>query len=59
MIKNSIEKARSFPYETKTSFQRDFENPKKKNEMDLFGGTIIRFGKEYGIDTKYTEKYYI
>lgn len=59
VIKNSLEKARSFPYETKTSFQRDVENPKKKNEEDLFGGTIIRFGKEYGIDTKYTEKYYI
>ncbi|HNZ61247.1 MAG TPA: 2-dehydropantoate 2-reductase [Methanofastidiosum sp.] len=59
VIKNSIEKARSFPYETKTSFQRDVENPKKKNERDLFGGTIIRLGKEYCIDTKYTEKYYI
>ncbi len=58
VIKKSIDKARSFPYETKTSFQRDVENPNKKNEKDLFGETIIRFGKEYGIDTKYTKKYY-
>ena len=58
VIKNSIDKARSFPYETKTSFQRDVENPNKNNEKDLFGGTIIRLGKEYDIDTKYTEKYY-
>lgn len=58
VIKKSIDKAKSFPYETKTSFQRDVENPNKKNEKDLFGGTIIRFGEEYGIDTKYTEKYY-
>ncbi len=58
VIKNSIEKARSFPYETKTSLQRDVENPKKKNEGALFGETIIRFGKEYGIATEQTEKYY-
>ncbi|NMC60081.1 MAG: 2-dehydropantoate 2-reductase, partial [Candidatus Methanofastidiosa archaeon] len=58
VVMNSIDKARSFPYTTKTSFQRDVENPNKKNEKDLFGGTIIRMGKEYNIDTKYTEKYY-
>jgi len=58
VIKNSIDKARSFPYETKTSFQRDVENPNKNNEKDLFGGTIIRMGKEYNIDTEYTGKYF-
>jgi 2-dehydropantoate 2-reductase len=58
VIKKSIEKARSFPYQTKTSFQRDVENLNKKNEKDLFGGTIIRFGKEFNINTEYTEKYY-
>jgi 2-dehydropantoate 2-reductase len=58
VIKDSLEKARSFPYETKTSFQRDVENPKKSNERDLFGETIIRLGKEYGITTEYTKKYY-
>jgi len=58
VIRKSIDKARSFPYESKTSFQRDVENPNKKNEKDLFGETIIRFGNEYGIDTNYTKKYY-
>lgn len=58
VIKKSIDKARSFPYETKTSFQRDAENPNKKNEKDLFGGTILRLGKEFNIRTEYTEKYY-
>lgn len=58
VILNSIDKARLFPKGTKTSFQRDFENPNKKNEKELFGDTILRLGKEYNIDTKFTKKYY-
>jgi 2-dehydropantoate 2-reductase len=42
-------KGKNFPYETKTSFQRDFEVIDKPDERDLFGGTIIRLGKELGI----------
>ena len=58
VITNSIDKAKSFPNGTKTSFQRDVENTNKKNEKDLFGGTILRLGKEYNVDTEYTKKYY-
>ncbi len=58
VITKSIDKARAFPYEAKTSFQRDVESLNKKNEKDLFGGTILRLGKEYNISTKYAEKYY-
>lgn len=57
-IQDSITKATGFPYETKTSFQRDFEIPEKKDERDLFGGTIIRMGKELGIKTETTERIY-
>jgi len=42
----SFFKASQFPYDTKTSFQRDFELKGKLNEGDLFGGTLIRYGNE-------------
>lgn len=59
---NSVEcafrKAQQFPYESKTSFQRDVESKGKVNEGDLFGGTIIRYGKEFNIPTPNTEAVY-
>jgi 2-dehydropantoate 2-reductase len=59
VIKSSIDKAKSFPFGTKTSFQRDVEDQNKKNEKDIFGGTILRMGNDYNINTRYTEKYYL
>jgi 2-dehydropantoate 2-reductase len=44
--------------ETKTSYQRDIEAKSKRNEGDLFGGTIIRLGKELGVPTPVTESLY-
>lgn len=41
-INNLLNKAKLFPYETKTSFQRDIENKNKKDERDLFCRTLIR-----------------
>ncbi len=35
-------KARSFPHEAKTSFQRDFERSDRKDERDLFAGSMLR-----------------
>ena len=46
VVDDSLKKAAGFPHETKTSFQRDFENKGKDDERDLFGGTIIRLGEE-------------
>jgi 2-dehydropantoate 2-reductase len=40
-----------FAYESKTSFQRDFENSDKPDERDIFAGTILRLGKQLGIET--------
>lgn len=54
----SYEKAKKFPFETKTSFQRDYEIKNKPDERDLFGGTILRLGKEYGIETGTTQMIY-
>jgi 2-dehydropantoate 2-reductase len=54
----SMAKANNFPYETKTSYQRDSEHKGKHNEGDLFGATILRIGKELGIPTPVTELIY-
>lgn len=55
---DSYEKAKKFPFDTKTSFQRNFKDSKKPDERDLFGGTIIRMGKEYGVSTDMTRQIY-
>lgn len=58
IVKISIDKGNNFPFETRTSFQRDVEQTGKKNEHDLFGGTVIRYGKQLGIPTPVTEQIY-
>jgi len=50
----SVEKANRFPFETKTSYQRDIEAKGKKNEGNLFGSTIIRMGETIGVTTPAT-----
>jgi len=49
IVGKTIQKAKNFPYETKTSFQRDYEKGKTRHEGDIFGGTLIRFAKEQNI----------
>ncbi|MGB6369504.1 MAG: 2-dehydropantoate 2-reductase [Atribacterota bacterium] len=49
VVEKTIPKAKNFPYETKTSFQRDYEKGNTRNEGDIFGGTLIRLAKEYNI----------
>ena len=46
---SALEKATTFPYETKTSFQRDFELKEKRDERELFAGSMLRYGCELGI----------
>lgn len=57
-IDDSFAKARSFPYGTKTSFQRDYENPCKKDERDLFGGAIVRMSEELQMKAEATRTVY-
>lgn len=52
----SLARAAAFPPDTKTSFQRDVETPGKKNELDLFGGTILRYGRELKIPLPVTAR---
>lgn len=54
IVKISFDKINNFPSETKTSFQRDFENKDKKDERDLFGQAIIDLGIKNNINTDVT-----
>lgn len=57
-VEESFNKGANFPFEAKTSFQRDFEIAGKADERDLFGGTIIRKAKEYGTGAAVTQRLY-
>ncbi len=57
IVQISFDTALDFPFETKTSFHRDFENPEKPDERDLFGNTILRYGRESGVDTPVSAKF--
>ncbi len=54
----SLKKAGNFPRETQTSLQRDIHQKKGKSELELFGGTIVEFGKKLGVSTPVTAKIY-
>ena len=54
----SFKKATLFPPDTQTSLQRDLSQKKERNELDLFGGTILYLGKEMGIPTPTTREIY-
>lgn len=56
IVETSFSKGKQFPYDTKTSFQRDVESKGKINESDLFGGTIIRYGHELDIPVPNTRE---
>lgn len=49
IVETSFLKGKQFPHGTKTSFQRDVELKGKINEIDLFGGTLIRFSEQYDV----------
>jgi len=54
IIDETFLKGHSFPYDTKTSFQRDMEDSGKQDERDLFGETILRLSQSYGTDAPVT-----
>jgi 2-dehydropantoate 2-reductase len=58
IIEASISKANNFPFDTKTSYQRDVETKGHVNEGDIYGGTIIRMGEALGISTPATKTIY-
>jgi len=56
IVEASFSKATQFPFETKTSFQRDVETKGRKSEWDLFGGTVIRYAERFNIPAKNTKE---
>ncbi len=56
VISDTIEFCKDYP-EVKPSYARDVEKG-KRNEGDLFGGSIINLGNELGIPTPYTKLTY-
>jgi len=58
IIERSLKKAKYFPYEARTSYQRDVESWPKPNEGDLYGATILRQGKALGVPTPFSEMVY-
>jgi 2-dehydropantoate 2-reductase len=56
-IEAALAKARAFPFETRTSLQRDVEGG-RRHEGDLFGGAITRLGEQHGVDTPCTRRVY-
>jgi len=55
-IEDTLLKASKFPAGTRTSIQRDIELKDRPDERDLFGGSIIRLGRELGIPTPAAER---
>lgn len=49
ILKISLNKAKTFPYGTKTSFQRDYENPQKRDEREIFGETLFSLSSKHNI----------
>ena len=58
IIANTFEKASSFPPNNPTSLQLDVNSGKEQNELDLFAGAIVKYGKELNISTPATTKIY-
>lgn len=50
----SFARARDFPPEAKTSFQRDFERAGRRDERDLFAGSLVRLAAQVGVDAPAT-----
>ena len=58
IIEQTFQKSTTFPYDTPTSLQLDVQSGKKNNELDLFAGAIINYGKEMHTSVVETEKIY-
>lgn len=57
IIEKTMDVIKPFPYDTKTSMQRDFEQG-KRTELEIFSGAVVRMGDGSGIDTPLHRKVY-
>lgn len=58
IVMASYDKGKSFPYESKTSFQRDYEKKAGRDEREIFGKAIIEMSKKYNLDCECVKKVY-
>ncbi len=58
IISQTFEKAAAFPYDTPTSLQLDVQSGKERNELELFAGAILKYGKESNTKINETAKIY-
>jgi 2-dehydropantoate 2-reductase len=58
IIELTFYKASTFPYDTATSLQLDVQSKKANNELELFAGAIINYGRQLNIPVIETEKIY-
>jgi len=58
IIEITFDKASTFPPKTPTSLQLDIHSGENKNELELFAGTVIKYGRELNIKTPFTENIY-
>jgi 2-dehydropantoate 2-reductase len=56
VVNETYRHGNDFAYESKTSFQRDFEKADKPDERDLFADTILRLGVQSEIKTPATRE---
>ena len=56
IVETSFSKAKQFPFEPKTSFQRDVETKGRQSEWDLFGGTVLKYADKFNIPATHTKK---
>ena len=59
IIQKTFDIAATFPLATPTSLQLDVNSGKANNELELFAGAIINYGKQVGVNTSFTEKLYL
>ncbi len=57
IVQISFAKGHEFPHDTKTSFQRDYESPDRKDERELYGRTILRMALEFGVEVPVVHYY--
>lgn len=57
IIEKTMDLMNTFPYDTKTSMQRDFEKG-KPTELEIFSGAVVRMGAGLGVDTPLHRKVY-
>ncbi|SNR83568.1 ketopantoate reductase family protein [Lutibacter flavus] len=59
IIQKTFKKASTFPPKTPTSLQLDVNSGKENNELELFAGAIINYGKEINVNTPFSEKIFL